>query len=502
MTERYDRLLTALREVALVNSVFYVVEWDEQVMMPPGGASHRAEQKAWLARTAHTRQTSAEFGEALSEAEVEQSAAPEGSEQRAVLRQARRAYDRAVKLPGSLVEEITRTTAHAHHAWVDARKSNDPAKFAPWLTKIVALKQQQAACLAKPGQAAYDVLVDEFEPGETTAHLDEIFGALRAPLVELVGKVMSSGRKVPSEILARDFDVDAQEALGREAARALGYDFERGRLDVSVHPFSISLGPGDSRITTRYHANRFSDAFFGVLHETGHALYEQGLPGEHYGTPLGEAASLGVHESQSRFWENLVGRSRSFWRFFYPKAQKAFPAALSGVSEDDFVAAVNGIRPSEIRVEADEATYNLHILLRFELEQALMTGALEADDVPAAWSDRLHGLLGVRPATEGRGCLQDVHWSGGSLGYFPTYTLGNLFSAQLFEAAGRDLGDLDASFARGEFAPLREWLREKVHRHGQRYLPQELITLATGAPPSVEPLLAHLRRKAHEYYGV
>lgn len=502
MTERYDRLLGALREVALVNSVYFVVEWDEQVMMPPGGASHRAEQKAWLARTAHTRQTSPEFGEALSEAEVEQSAAPEGSEPRAVLRQARRAYDRAVKLPGSLVEELTRTTAHAHHAWVDARKSNDPARFAPWLTKIVALKQQQAACLAKPGQAAYDVLVDEFEPGETTAHLDEIFGALRAPLVELVGRVMTSGRKVPSEILARDFDVDAQEALGREAAMALGYDFERGRLDVSVHPFSISLGPGDSRITTRYHANRFSDAFFGVLHETGHALYEQGLPGERYGTPLGEAASLGVHESQSRFWENLVGRSRSFWRFFYPKAQRAFPAALSGVSEDDFVAAVNGIRPSEIRVEADEATYNLHILLRFELEQALMTGALKADDVPAAWSDRLHGLLGVRPATEGRGCLQDVHWSGGSLGYFPTYTLGNLFSAQLFEAAGRDLGDLDESFARGEFAPLREWLREKVHRHGQRYLPQELITLATGAPPSVEPLLAHLRRKAHEYYGV
>lgn len=502
MNERYDRLLGALREVALVNSVYFVVEWDEQVVMPPGGAEHRAEQKAWLARTAHSRQTSAEFGDALQAAELEQAVAPEGSEPRAVLRQARRAYDRAVKLPGSLVEELTRTTALAHHAWVEARKSNDAAKFAPWLTKIVALKQQQAACLAKPGQPAYDVLVDEFEPGETTAHLNEIFGALRAPLVELVGKVMASGRKVPSELLARDFDVAAQEALGREAAVALGYDFERGRLDVSVHPFSISLGPGDSRITTRYHANRFSDAFFGVLHETGHALYEQGLPGDRYGTPLGEAISLGVHESQSRFWENLVGRSRSFWRFFYPKAQRAFPSALGGVSEDDFVAAVNGIRPSEIRVESDEATYNLHILLRFELEQALMSGALKADDVPAAWSDTLHGLLGVRPSGDDRGCLQDVHWSGGSLGYFPTYTLGNLFSAQLFEAAGRDLGDLDAAFARGEFAPLREWLRDKVHRHGQRYLPRELITRATGAPPSVEPLLAHLRRKAHEYYGV
>jgi carboxypeptidase Taq len=502
MTERYDRLLGALREVALVNSVFFVVEWDEQVMMPPGGAAHRAEQKAWLARTAHTRQTSADFGDTLAEAEREQAGAADDSEQRAVLRQARRAYDRAVKLPGALVEEITRTTAHAHHAWVEARKDNAPAKFAPWLTKIVALKQQQAACLAAPGQRAYDVLVDEFEPGETAAHLDEIFGALRAPLVELVGRVMGSGRTVPGELLARDFPVDAQEALGREAAQALGYDFTRGRLDVSVHPFSISLGPGDSRITTRYHANRFSDAFFGVLHETGHALYEQGLPGERYGTPLGEAVSLGVHESQSRFWENLVGRSRSFWRYFYPKAQRAFPGTLGDVREDDFVAAVNVIRPSEIRVESDEATYNLHILLRYELEQALMSGDLKADDVPAAWSDKLHGLLGVRPATDDRGCLQDVHWSGGALGYFPTYTLGNLFSAQLFEAAARDLGDLDAAFARGEFAPLREWLRENVHRHGQRYLPRDLIARATGAPPSVEPLLAHLRRKAHEYYGV
>lgn len=502
MTERYDRLLGALREVALVNSVLAVVDWDEQVMMPPGGAEHRAEQRAWLARTAHARQTAAEFGDTLAEAERELAGAPDGSEERAVLRQARRAYDRAVKLPGTLVEELTRTTAHAHHAWVDARKANEPARFAPWLTKIIALKQQQAACLAAPGQGAYDVLVDEFEPGETTAHLNEIFGALRAPLVDLVGRVMSSGRTVPSALLARDFAVDAQEALGREAAKTLGYDFERGRLDVSVHPFSTSLGPGDSRITTRYHANRFSDAFFGVLHETGHALYEQGLPPARFGTPLGEAVSLGVHESQSRFWENLVGRSRSFWRFFYPKAQRAFPGALGDVTEDDFVAAINGIFPSEVRVEADEATYNLHILLRFELEQSLMSGTLKADDVPAAWSDALHGLLGVRPATDDRGCLQDVHWSGGALGYFPTYTLGNLFSAQLFEAAGRDLGDLDAAFARGEFAPLREWLRAHVHQHGQRYLPRELIARATGAPPSVEPLLAHLRRKAHEYYGV
>ncbi len=502
MNERYEHLLASLREVALVNSVVWVLEWDEQVVMPPGGAEYRAEQKAWLARTAHAKHTAPSFGDALAAAEHEQANAEPDSEAAALLRQARRNYDRNVKLPGALVEELTRTTTLAHHAWADARKANDPARFTPWLTKIIALKQQQAGCIAAPGQSAYDVLVDEFEPGETTAHLREVFGALRAPLVDLVGRVMASGRKVPSDILARDFPVGAQEALGREAAKLLGYDFERGRLDVSVHPFSSTLGPGDSRITTRYHANRFSDAFFGVMHETGHALYEQGLPGKHYGTPLGEAVSLGVHESQSRFWENLVGRSRSFWRFFYPKAQAAFPGALGAVSEDQFVAAINGIRPSEIRVEADEATYNLHILLRFELEQALMDGSLKAQDVPAAWGDKLHELLGIRPSSDERGCLQDVHWSGGALGYFSTYTLGNVFSAQLFEAAGRDLGDLDASFERGEFAPLREWLRDKVHRHGQRYRPQDLVARATGAAPSVEPLLRHLRRKADEYYGV
>lgn len=502
MNNRYEHLLGALREVALVNSITWVLEWDEQVVMPPGGTDHRAEQKAWLARTAHARHTSAAFGDALAAAEQEQAGAAPDSEEAAVIRQARRNHERAVKMPGSLVEELTRTTTLAHHAWAEARKHDDPAAFAPWLTKIVALKQQQAACLAAPGQASYDVLVDEFEPGETTAHLAETFGALRAPLVDLVGRVMSSGRKVPGGLLAKEFPVGAQEALGREAAKALGYDFDRGRLDVSVHPFSSTLGPGDSRITTRYDAHRFSDAFFGVMHETGHALYEQGLPAKHYGTPLGEAVSLGVHESQSRFWENLVGRRRSFWRFFYPKAQAAFPGALGDVREDDFVAAVNGIAPSEIRVEADEATYNLHILLRFEIEQRLMDGSLRADDVPAAWNDALHALLGLRPSSDARGCLQDVHWSGGALGYFPTYTLGNLFSAQLFEAAGRDLGDLDAQFERGDFAPLRQWLRDNVHRHGQRYRPQELIARATGAPPSVEPLLAHLRRKAHEYYGV
>ncbi len=498
----YARTVTALREVSLVNSINFALEWDEQTQMPPGGAEHRAAQKAWLARTAHERFTSPAFADSLGLAEEETRSLPEGHDRRVVLARARRAYNRSAKVPSSLVASIMHTTALAHHAWVDARKAKDPSGFTPWLEMVINLRRQQCDCIATEGQSAYDVLLDEFEPGTSTAQVRDTFASFRAPLVELVGRVAQSGIHLPVEILARSFPVAAQEALGLEAARALGYNFENGRIDVSVHPFSITLGPGDSRITTRYHEHRFGDAFFGVLHETGHALYEQGLPTEHYGTGLGEAVSMGIHESQSRLWENMVGRSRAFWRHFFPKAKSAFPVALGDVSEDTFVAAVNDIRPSLVRVESDEATYNLHILLRFELEQAIVSGDLLPADIPAAWNERMQSLLGITPPDDALGCLQDVHWSSGAFGYFPTYTLGNLCSAQFFEAARRDLGDLDAQFSRGEFSPLREWLRAKIHCHGQRYLAGALVERVTGSPLSADALLRHLRAKAAEYYGV
>jgi carboxypeptidase Taq len=320
--------------------------------------------------------------------------------------------------------------------------------------------------------------------------------------VELIGKVRDSGRRPPVDILCRHYSGVGQEKLARAAAAAVGFDFKSGRLDVSVHPFCSGIGPGDTRMTTRYDEQFFGDAFFGVLHETGHGLYNQGLPTEHFGTPLGSAISLGIHESQSRMWENLVGRSRAFWTRFLPDARAVFPEALKDVSEQDWYTAINEVRPSLIRTESDETTYNLHILLRFELEQAMVTGDLAVADLPGAWNERMKRYLGVTPPDDTTGVLQDIHWSGGAIGYFPTYMLGNLYAAQFFEQARLDLGDLDAQFARGEFAPLLGWLRKNVHGNGKRYQARQLVKNVTGRELSAEPLLKHLRRKAAEIYGV
>jgi carboxypeptidase Taq len=303
-------------------------------------------------------------------------------------------------------------------------------------------------------------------------------------------------------LLQRRFPVDVQEQFGREAAAAIGFDFARGRLDVTAHPFCTTLGPHDCRITTRYDEQFFNTAFFGILHEAGHGIYEQGLPAEHFGLPPGEAISLGIHESQSRLWENFVGRGRAFWNWFYPAAQRHFPAALGDVDCDDFYFAINDVRPSLIRVEADEATYNLHILVRFELEQALLQGDLPPSDLPDAWNEKYRKYLGIAPPDDRRGVLQDVHWSAGLLGYFPTYSLGNLYAAQFFAQAKIELGDLEGGLSRGDFRPLKHWLREKIHRHGQRWSAAELVQRVTGRPLSAKPLVEHLRAKMAPLYGL
>ena len=501
MTSAYASLLSELREIGLLSSVRAVLDWDEQTQMPPKGAAHRAEQVSLLAKTAHARLTSPRVGELLHAATAEAPRDPD-SDQSVNVRETRRAYDRARKLPPELVEELARTTVLAQQAWAEARRTSDYPAFRPWLEKIVVLKRREADCVGYASGNRYDALLDEYEPGATAADVKRTFDALRGPLVELVRKVTGASRKAPLEVLQRHYPAAAQKRLATDAAAAIGFDFHAGRLDVSTHPFCTGLGPGDTRMTTRYDEHYFGDAFFGVLHETGHALYDQGLPAEHFGTPRGEAVSLGIHESQSRMWENLVGRSRAFWRHFLPGARQLFPEALAGVSDDDWYFAINDVRPSLIRVEADEATYNLHVMLRFELEQAMLAGDVNAADVPAAWNERMRGYLGLTPPNDAQGCLQDIHWSGGMIGYFPTYTLGNLYAAQLFERARKDLGDLDEMFSRGEFRPLLNWLRTNVHTHGKRHLPRDLVRRVTGADPSPEPLLRHLRAKAHELYDV
>ena len=499
--DTYTSLITTIREIALLGSAGSVLHWDEQTQMPPKGAEHRADQASLIARLTHQQFTSPKVGEMI--AAVEQSDLVKDTDSDAAVnaRELRRSYDRATRLPSELVEEMSKTAVLAQHAWVEARKKSDFPHFKPWLARILHLKKREADCIGYK-TTPYDALLDKYEPHETTENLRRVFESLRGPLVELIGQIQQSPKKAPAEILQRHYPAAAQEALAREASKAIGFDYDAGRLDVSVHPFCTGLGPRDIRITTRYDEKYFGDAFFGVLHETGHALYEQGLSPEHWGTPRGEAISLGIHESQSRLWENLVGRSKSFWQFYFPKAQAAFPDALRGVTLDQWHFANNDVRPSFIRIESDEATYNLHILLRFELEQAMLGGDLSPSDLPGAWNERMKQYFNLTPPDDARGCLQDVHWSHGALGYFPTYTLGNLYATQFFEQARKEVGDLDALFTKGEFAPLLDWLRENIHRHGKRHPARELVRRVTGQDLSSAPLLTHLRRNARELYGV
>ena len=498
-TTAYAELIRRTKEAAVLSSCGAVLGWDERTYMPHNGSAFRGDQMALFARMTHEMTTDPKVGELLSAVEGTSLVADPESPSAINVREIRRAYDRAVKLPKELVEELARVTTRAQQVWQEARAKSDFAAFCPWLEKVVALKRQEAQAVGYK-EHPYDALLDEYEPGMTAAQLRTVFAALSADLVPLIAAIRQSGRSPRREILEREFPVAAQEAFARSAAKAIGFNFEAGRLDVTTHPFCSGIGPGDCRITTRYNPRFFNEAFFGVLHEAGHGIYDQGLVAEHFGTALGAFCSLGIHESQSRLWENQVGRGRPFWEHFFPKAQQAFPAALADVSLDDFYFAINEAKPSLIRVEADEATYNLHIILRFELELALLTGDLKPADLPAAWNDSFVKMFGLTPPDDRRGCLQDIHWSMGGIGYFPTYTLGNLYSAQLVAAARRQLPDLESSISRGEFAGLKSWLNEKVHRPGRSYRSDELCRRITGTGLQHRPLMDYLRDKYGRLY--
>jgi carboxypeptidase Taq len=498
----YDELVSELKRTALLGSCASLLSWDEQTYMPTNGAEHRAEQLALLAGMVHERATAPRIGELLSELGDPEALGGEGSRQYANVREARRQHERATKLPRRLVEELSRTATLAQHAWIEARKKKDFPGFLPWLVKMVGLKREEAEAVGYGDGVPYDALLDDYEPGATAAQIQSVFKPLRDELVQLVAAIRESGRQPLVEILTRRYPVDAQREFSLKCAAAIGFDFDAGRLDVAAHPFNSSIGPGDCRMTTRYDEQHFPGAFFGTLHEAGHGIYEQGLRPEDFGTAVGQAASLGIHESQSRLWENYVGRSRAFWQHFFGSAQQSFPEALGNVTLDEFYWAVNDVRPSWIRVEADEVTYNLHIMLRFDLEQPLIAGDLQPADVPGAWNETFQRYFGMTPPDDALGCLQDIHWSMGGIGYFPTYTLGNLFGAQFFEHADQELGGLGAMFARGEFQPLKEWLNENIHQRGMQYRSGRLIEVVTGKPLSAEALLRHLRGKFGPLYGV
>ncbi len=496
----YDSLCAHLRQTALLDAAQSLLMWDERTKLPPAGGQYRAEQISYLAGLIHQRQTAPELGECLAELADSEFAADAHSDTGAVVRHARRDFDRRTKLPQKLVEELAHLAVVGEQTWAEARRDNDFARFQPLLERMIGLKRDEAEALGYD-DVPYDALLDDYEPGATAAEVAPVLAGLRAALVPIVDQIVAADGS-PRTLPDRSYPIGLQAAFGRRAAEAIGFDFGAGRLDVTVHPFCTGLGPNDTRITTRYDEHEPLGGLFGTLHEAGHGIYDQGLPTDAHGLPTGEAVSLGIHESQSRMWENFVGRSRAFWEHFFPQAQTTFAPALDDVSLDAFYTAANAVRPSLIRTEADEVTYNLHILVRFELEQVLLTGDLAVADLPGAWNEKYREYLGIDPPNDAGGVLQDVHWAAGLFGYFPTYALGNLYAAQFLATARDQLGDLDAMFRRGEFQPLRDWLREHIHRHGRRYSAAELAERITGRPLSHEALIDHLRTKFLPLYGL
>jgi carboxypeptidase Taq len=499
--EAYKELLDRVKEVNLIGSIGAVLHWDEQTYMPRPAGAYRAEQVAFISGTAHRKFVDPKIGELLDGLENSPYMDEETSDEAVNIRELRHDYDQQTKLPQKLVEAISRETTLAQGVWAKARAESDFAQFKPNLEKILKLIREKADHLGYEKEA-YDALLDIYEPGATAEMIGSVFGGLRDELVPLVKGIADSPKKPIVEILEREYPIGKQQLFGEMAARAIGYDFDIGRLDITTHPFTIGLGPRDTRITTRYNRHHFGQALFGTLHESGHGIYDQNLPEEHFGTPRAESVSLGIHESQSRMWENMVGRSKPFWKYFFPIAQNMFRDALADVAFDDFFFAINDVRPSFIRVEADEVTYNLHIMVRFEMERAIIKGDIKLDDIPAAWNEKFTNYLGITPENDANGCLQDVHWSAGLMGYFPTYALGNLYAAQFVAKAKDDIKYLETQFEAGNFSELLAWLKKNIHEQGKRYRADKLCEVVTGKPLDPKYAVDYLKTKFGELYGL
>ena len=520
-TPATDELRERLGRIADVQAAASLLAWDQETYMPPGAIEARAAQLTTLARIAHEELVAERVGELLEGAAAETEGEPYESDAASLVRVTRRDRDRATRLPADLVARLARAASLGQQAWQKARQDSDFAVFRPHLERLVELTLEKAETLGYQDHV-YDPLLDEFEPGMTTAQLRPLFAMLReklVPIVEALTEPMTgplprggedrgspaaaagSNAVFASGPLAQRFDDRGQWELGLEIMRDFGFDFERGRQDRSAHPFSTAFATTDVRLTTRIHEDFLPAGLFGSMHECGHGLYEQGVAPELDRTPLAGGASLGVHESQSRLWEILVGRSRPFWRHYYPRLQARFPEQLSGVDREEFYRAINAVAPTLIRVEADEVTYNLHIMLRFELEIGLLEGGISVHELPAAWNAGMESYLGIVPGNDAEGVLQDIHWSMGAIGYFPTYTLGNVMSAQIFACARRAIPDLDECTAAGDFADLHGWLRDNIYRHGRKLTSPELLERLGCGPLSAEPWLAHIRAKYGELYG-
>jgi carboxypeptidase Taq len=499
--DKFAELKTRLAEINDLQTAGAVLRWDQQTYMPPGGAGTRAMQLTTLARIAHERFVRDEIGQLLTDLEAEFADLEYDSFEASLVRVTRREYDRERRLPDELVAELAKARALGHAAWEKARAASDFGAFLPYLETIVDLTIQKAEALGYQDRR-YDALLDYYEPGMTTTRVEALFDEMKVGLAPLVQAIAERKGTVDDSILAQDFDVSKQWAFGIEVIERIGFHLERGRQDKAVHPFTSGFSPDDVRLTTRVSRDQVKSALFATIHEMGHGTYEQGYDRALDRTPLSGPSSLGIHESQSRMWENVVGRSRGFWTFWLPRLKEYFPAQLNGVDVDAFYRAINRVEPSPIRVEADEVTYNLHIFLRFEIESLMLEGKVRIADLPELWNAGMEEYLGLRPDNDANGVLQDVHWSGGMMGYFPTYSLGNLLAALFFEQAVSEEPGIPAQIERGDYSALLAWMRDKIHRHGAKYTSSELVERVTGGPIRARPFLAYIRKKYTELYGL
>ena len=492
MEERFDELKTRLAEIHDLHRALEMLFWDQTVMMPPGGGPVRAQQLTTLDRIAHEKFVSDEIGVLLEDLAGYEQGLDYDSDEASLIRTARRDYDKLRRVPAELAAEMTGAAAEAHDVWAKAREENDFALFLPHLERAVELKRRYIACFEGYDEP-YDVLLDDFEPGMKTAEVRAVFDDLKAELVPLIAEIGSV--EGDDAFMSGPWPTDAQHEYSLEIIKRFGFDESFARLDLTVHPFAAGSGTQDIRLTTRYKDDDIN-SIFTAMHECGHGLYEHGVSPSLERTPLCHGVSSALHESQSRMWENIVGRSREFWNYFYPSFQEAFAGAVGDVDQERFYRAINRVKPSYIRVDADEATYNLHIILRFELEQEIFAGTIELKDLPGEWNRRFEEYLGIPVPTDTLGVLQDVHWSGGGFGYFPTYSLGNIVSVQIWEKALADLPDLPDQFEQGEFGQLHEWLQTRLYALGRKFTPQETLERVVGTPTiDAAPYVRYLKNK-------
>lgn len=498
MKEKLDNLRAKLKDIKNLQAAEAVLGWDQQVYMPPGGSEARAEQLATLSKIAHGMFVADDIGMLLDD--LAKADYPYDSDEAGLIRVVRRDYDKARKLPSELVAELSRTFSLGQQIWTKARAAKEFDQFRDILGKIVDLNIQVAEAFGYEA-CKYDALLDQNEPGMRTAEVRLVFDALKSELVPLVQAIAKQDDKVDVSCLKQAYNETDQWDFGLIPLKAIGFDFARGRQDRSVHPFTTTFSINDVRITTRVFKDQFPSALFSTLHEGGHALYDQSGAPSLEGTFLAGGASMGVHESQSRLWENVLGRSLAFWQFYYPLLQEVFPAQLGNVDIETFYRAVNNVEPSLIRVEADEVTYNLHIFLRFEMEQDLIEQRLRVADLPDAWNAKMEAYLGLTPPDDAMGVLQDIHWSSGLMGYFPTYALGNVLSLQFYQQALKEIPSLEEQFSKGEFGELRAWFKEKIHRHGRKFTPNELVKRITGVNElDARSYLNYIKRKYSKIY--